>query len=313
MCRLLAAGARFGILMLGVLLLPLACLAAAEDARPNILFILMDRYCVGCHDGATTAEGRKLVDLRALPLRGDYRGHAIGRYDPHDKLRTDEEVRRVESLVDRSLPPLKNVPPGNLMFTPAYEALLPLVRRMRVEDTPELERATAPFITGKYVEAEAAATRLGSSAPETAKAWQLAGRSAVQLGQLDRAMKHFRTAASLVSQQREPLEWAGMQRNMAIVLMATGQLHDAEVIWRPILDTHLKHLKPQHPDVLGARNVLAATLSREGKFAEAADQYREVIAVLEEVRGADDPDTLRARQNLERATKAQGRSKPGNE
>jgi len=178
-------------------------------------------------------------------------------------------------------------------------------------DTPVLERAGALFVVRKYAEAEAAATRLAEAGSDAAKAWQLAGRSAAQQGQLDRAMKYFRTAASLVSQQQEPLEWAGMQRNIAIVLIATGQLHDAEIVWREILDVHLQHLKPQHPDVLGARNVLAGTLVREGKFAEAAAQYREVVAVLEKARGADHPDMVRARQSLERALRLQGSSKPG--
>jgi len=86
--------------------------------------------------------------------------------------------------------------------------------------------------------------------------------------------------------------------------MSTGQLSDAETVWRNILEIHLRHLKPQHRDVIGARNVLASTLSREGKHAEAAEQYREVLAVLERSRGPGDPDVQRARRNLERATKA---------
>ena len=156
-----------------------------------------------------------------------------------------------------------SLPPGSLTKElPGFARKL-----LDDKDTPALERTGALFVMGKYVEAEAAAIRLADTAPDAAKAWQLAGRSAAQQGQLDRAMKYFRTAASLVSKEREPLEWSGMQRNIAIVLMATGNLHDAETIWRQILDVHLKQLKPQHPDVLGVRN-------RPGEYARPGGQVR---------------------------------------
>ena len=54
----------------------------------------------------------------------------------------------------------------------------------------------------------------------------------------------------------------------------------------------------------------AGALFVMGKYVEAEAQHREVVAVLEKVRGDDHSDTVRARQNLERMLKSQGNSKP---
>ncbi len=217
--------------------------------------------------------------------------------------RDDESARfaRACAMLENRL----QIPAGSLhKDLPAFADTL-----LKSADTPALERGGALFATREYAEAETAALRIASAGPDGAKALELAGRCAAQLGQLDRALKHYRAAAGLVDEQRDPLQWAGVQRDIAIVLMATGQFGDAETLWRRILDIHQKNLKPQHPDVIGAHNVLANTFFREGKFAEAAAQYREVLTVLEKLRGPDHPDTVRVRQNLERVLKAQAAKK----
>ena len=172
-------------------------------------------------------------------------------------------------------------------------------------DTSALERAGALFTMGRYSEAETTALAVSKNSNGDVKGLELAGRSAAQLGDLDRALNHYRAAAEHVSEENDPMEWAGIERNIAIVFMNTGKLGEAEALWRRILEIHLAHLKPDHPDMISARNVLANILVKEGKYAEAASQYREVVTLLEKLRGPEHPDTVRAKQILERTLKAQ--------
>ena len=171
-------------------------------------------------------------------------------------------------------------------------------------DTPPLERAGALFTMGRYAEAESDALAVAKDSKGDVKALELAGRCAAQLGDIDRALNHYRAAAEHTSEQNDPMQWAGIQRDIAIVFMATGNLGEAEALWRRILEIHLANLKPEHPDIIAARNVLANTLVKEGKYSEAASQYREVVAALEKLRGPEHPDTVRAKQILERTLKA---------
>lgn len=79
---------------------------------------VLDRYCVGCHDGQPTADGHKPLDLRAERCFEDYRGReltALGRQRLHPEAR-----RALGGTAVR--------------YTPAYEALIPYIRRVNVED-----------------------------------------------------------------------------------------------------------------------------------------------------------------------------------
>ena len=96
---------------------------------------VLDHHCIGCHDGATH-EGVKLVDLRARRFQPDYPGWPIGQVEPMT-LKPDEDVRRIELVIDRS-GAHRTLPYGRLFFTPAYEALFPLVRRVDIEDAVDL-------------------------------------------------------------------------------------------------------------------------------------------------------------------------------
>jgi tetratricopeptide (TPR) repeat protein len=167
-------------------------------------------------------------------------------------------------------------------------------------DTPTLERAAALFSLGRYSEGEAQALAIGNDV----KAVELAGRCAAQLGEYDRALEHYHAATEQIDEQHDPMQWASIQRDIAIILMATGKFGEAETLWRRILEIHLAHLPPQHPDIIGARNVLANVLVKEGKYSDAASQYEQVVSILEKSRGPENAETLRAKQNLERALKA---------
>jgi len=190
------------------------------------------------------------------------------------------------------------MPPGSLR-----QKLPPLAEQLLKDpDTAALDRASALFVTGKYADAETVALRI----PTDGKALELAGRCDMQLGDTDHALIHFRSAAALVNQQRAPLDWVGIQRDIAVVLLNMGHLDEAESTWRRVLSTQLANLHAEHTDILNTRSVLAYTLSREGKFGDAAAQLREILTALEKTRGPEDVDTKIARQNYERMLKASG-------
>lgn len=79
----------------------------AREVQP-----VLNRYCVGCHDGR---EGR--CDLRPEEVVDDYRGRQPGRLD---LIRLRDEHRSLDD--------------GRIRYTPAYEALLPYIRRVNVGD-----------------------------------------------------------------------------------------------------------------------------------------------------------------------------------
>ena len=90
----------------------------AREVQP-----VLDRYCVGCHDGEqTTVAGRPKPDLRKLDLRPDYKGilaNVPDWYDPENlQVEWDGELQRTGRR--------KRIP---ILFTPAYEALIGYVRR----------------------------------------------------------------------------------------------------------------------------------------------------------------------------------------
>jgi formylglycine-generating enzyme required for sulfatase activity len=79
---------------------------------------VLDRYCVGCHDGRPEYAGSPLPDLRGLDEVEHYGGRPLTR------------------LATQRLHPATVAHLGGnaVLYTPAYEALLPYVRRVGIED-----------------------------------------------------------------------------------------------------------------------------------------------------------------------------------
>lgn len=98
----------------------------AREVQP-----VLDRHCAGCHDGSK----KGMPDLRGEAFFPDYKGL------PGSKLDTD-----------RMHPSMRAATGGLLRYTPAYEALVPRVRRVGIEDgasllTPgEYHADTSPLI-----------------------------------------------------------------------------------------------------------------------------------------------------------------------
>jgi len=182
-------------------------------------------------------------------------------------------------------------------------------------DTGALDRASALFATRKFDEAEKAALQAkdkalataGQSVHDAVKALELAGQSAEARIQYPRAMDHFRAAAALTSEERDPVEWADAQWHLASVLQENGQYNDAEIIWRKVIAVYTRVLGPEDPNTLSSRNNLANALKGQGKHAEAEQQYRAVLAIQERVLGPEHPDTLGSRMGVANALYSQGK------
>ena len=78
---------------------------------------VLDRYCVGCHDGTQQAR----PDLRPAGAVKDYKGRPIS-----------------DLAVGRLHPRILQDTGGVLKYTPAYDALIPYVRRVGIEDDVSL-------------------------------------------------------------------------------------------------------------------------------------------------------------------------------
>ncbi len=94
-----------------------------RDVQP-----VLDRYCVGCHNGRKRRDGSRIADLRSQRHIKGYRG------------------RELTQLAASRLHPVTRKDLGGtaVKYTPAYEALLPYIRRVNVEDDVDL------LVPGEY-------------------------------------------------------------------------------------------------------------------------------------------------------------------
>jgi formylglycine-generating enzyme required for sulfatase activity len=89
---------------------------------------VLDKYCVGCHDGASRPDGRKILDLRAKCYVKNYQGREL----------TKLAAARLHPALRKALGGTK------VKYTPAYEALIPYIRRVNIEDDVHL------LVPGEY-------------------------------------------------------------------------------------------------------------------------------------------------------------------
>jgi formylglycine-generating enzyme required for sulfatase activity len=89
---------------------------------------VLDRYCVGCHDGQPRPDGRTIPDLRSEELAGPYQGLPLSKLGAN---RLEPELRQ---KFPSTVPASKLHGDKRMLYTPAYEALVPLIRRVNIED-----------------------------------------------------------------------------------------------------------------------------------------------------------------------------------
>lgn len=92
---------------------------------------VLDKYCVACHDGQQRGGQVALPDLRDETFFPDYQGLPLSRLGA---TRLDPELRQLSDKFAPCVSDHKLI--GNLttLYTPAYEALIPYIRRVNVED-----------------------------------------------------------------------------------------------------------------------------------------------------------------------------------
>jgi formylglycine-generating enzyme required for sulfatase activity len=99
----------------------------AREVQP-----VLDKHCVSCHDGQPQDGGETLLDLRDEQAASDYAGLPL----------TQLGASRIHPTLPAKYPqqfqPCRGMPQpyGQLRtrYTPAYEALIPFIRRVNVED-----------------------------------------------------------------------------------------------------------------------------------------------------------------------------------
>jgi formylglycine-generating enzyme required for sulfatase activity len=99
---------------------------------------VLDRHCVGCHDGRPVAGDRPMPDLRDRDSVGDYAGLPLSKLGATrlDPALLESDPQRFPTCA--GMP----VPYGQLrtLYSPAYESLIPYIRRVNVEDDANLLR-----------------------------------------------------------------------------------------------------------------------------------------------------------------------------
>ena len=81
----------------------------------------------------------------------------------------------------------------------------------------------------------------------------------------------------------------------------------AIAIGEPLIADLERLLGANHPDILNARNRLAAAYKGEGRVAEAIRLFEQTLADRERLLGPNDPDTMRSRSDLARTYREAGR------
>ena len=89
---------------------------------------VLDRYCVACHDGQPRPGRRGIADLRSERYAASYRGRPL----------TKLGATRLHPAVRKALGGTA------VRYTPAYEALVPYIRRVNIEDDVNL------LVPGEY-------------------------------------------------------------------------------------------------------------------------------------------------------------------
>jgi len=84
-----------------------------RDVQP-----VLDKYCVACHNGQGRPDGQQITDLRSEGYVKNYRGRELTRLG-----------------ANRLHPAVREALGGTAVrYTPAYEALVPYIRRVNIED-----------------------------------------------------------------------------------------------------------------------------------------------------------------------------------
>mmetsp|Transcript_126778 Transcript_126778/g.358668 ORF Transcript_126778/g.358668 Transcript_126778/m.358668 type:complete len:262 (+) Transcript_126778:114-899(+) len=95
--------------------------------------------------------------------------------------------------------------------------------------------------------------------------------------------------------------------NLAPLLRATGQVDEADLLYRRILTSREAELGTGHPETIQSTCDLAMFLHNQGRLDEAEPLYRRALQEREALMGAEHPDTLSSAADLAKVLHAQGK------
>lgn len=82
------------------------------------------------------------------------------------------------------------------------------------------------------------------------------------------------------------------RQELAWTIAIQGQLEEAEMMYRGVLEIRRQILGDEHPDTLKARHELSWLAASQGRWAEAEAAYRDILDARRRVLGTKHPDTL---------------------
>lgn len=92
---------------------------------------VLDKHCVGCHNGQPGKDGRQLCDLRSERFATNYRGLPLSKLGA---TRLDPALRQCSEKFPPHQPEHPLLGDRNTLYTPAYEVLARYIRRVNIED-----------------------------------------------------------------------------------------------------------------------------------------------------------------------------------
>jgi len=95
--------------------------------------------------------------------------------------------------------------------------------------------------------------------------------------------------------------------NLASLLKLKGQVNEAEILFRQIVDARTRYLGTTHPDTIASISNLAMICKVQGKYAESEIRYREALKARITRFGLHDTDTLTLMHTLGMLVKSLGR------
>ncbi len=92
---------------------------------------VLDKYCVSCHNGRPRDDGQKIADLRSERFAVGYEGLPLSKLGAS---RLEPSLRDCPERFAPHQPEHLLIGDRKMRYTPAYEVLAPLVRRVNIED-----------------------------------------------------------------------------------------------------------------------------------------------------------------------------------
>lgn len=169
------------------------------------------------------------------------------------------------------------------------------------------ERACAEYLGKNYAEAERLFLTIADQAEQATptntadviRALKLTALSAGKLREYVRAKEHLAEAEKLTDRQRNPRKWADVQYATASVLLdETGHSTEAEKLLRAVIETRTQIYGYDGSETVMARRALVLSLHLQSRELEAETELRKIVKIDEKMLGAENPETLKTRDDL---------------